>query len=160
MHPRTVQALDQLEKANWFSHVGIKDTETVFVLSTWQEAMNHCGAPGWAALNLEAANQYRERLVERSMERFRQWNVIAKELRSVIDPFVTQKIETVVREQNLPKVFGDCVRWDVAHLCMECEYADVYPPGFFASHAYWYMRGHFPRGWQGKFPNNGSLIVF
>ena len=51
------------------------------------------------------------------------------------------------------------VQWDILHVCMEAEYADVYPPGFYASQAYWYVKGHFPCGWQGEFPN-GKLIVY
>ena len=42
---------------------------------------------------------------------------------------------------------------------MEAEFADVYPPGFYASQAYWYVKGHFPCGWQGEFPN-GTLIIY
>ncbi len=37
--------------------------------------------------------------------------------------------------------------------------ADVYPPGFYASQAYWYASGHFPCGWRGKVPQ-GKLIVY
>src|SRR5262249_31632568 len=59
----------------------------------------------------------------------------------------------------LPKVFGNTVRWDILHLCMEAEFADVYPPGYYASQAYWYAHGHFPCGWRGEF-SSGTLIVF
>jgi hypothetical protein len=35
----------------------------------------------------------------------------------------------------------------------------VYPPGFFASNAYWYIKGHFPCGWEGEFPK-GTLVIY
>jgi hypothetical protein len=73
---------------------------------------------------------------------------------------VRRKIQAAVQERTLPPVFGRTVQWDLLHLCMEAEYADVYPPGFFASHAYWYIKGHFPCGWRGgEFPN-GTLIIY
>jgi len=52
------------------------------------------------------------------------------------------------------------VQWEILGVCMEAEYADVYPPGFYASQAYWYVKGHFPCGWEGgEFPK-GKLIIY
>ena len=160
MHPRTVATLDELEKATWFSQVGVKDTTVAIVLSSWQEAVEHCGSAEWENLCIEASNQYRERLVERSKERFEKWNDIAAELKTHTIPLVRRKIEAVVREHNLPKVFESMVQWDILGACIEAEYADVYPPGFYASHAYWYVKGHFPCGWRGgEFPK-GTLVIY
>jgi hypothetical protein len=160
VHPRTVRVIDDLEKAAWFSCVGVKDTSVALVLSSWEEAIEHCSSLAWENLCLEASNQYRERLVERSKERFQRWNEIVANLKPMTIPFVRRKIELVVREHSLPKVFEDQVQWDVLGVCMEAEYADVYPPGFYASHAYWYVKGHFPCGWEGKFPKEGKLIIY
>ncbi|MFL6546539.1 MAG: hypothetical protein ACJ8LM_15360 [Candidatus Udaeobacter sp.] len=159
MHPRTIATLDELEKAAWFSRVGVKDAEFAIVLSSWHEAIEYCSSDEWLDLCLEAVNQYCERLVERSVDRFRKWNEVAIEVKRTTEPFVRRKIEQVVREHNLPPVFEHTVQWDMIHLCMEAEYADVYPPGFFASHAYWYLNGHFPCGWQGDFPK-GALVIY
>jgi hypothetical protein len=84
---------------------------------------------------------------------------IAIELKKTTFPFVRRKIQIVVRENDLPKAFEDTVQWDIIHLCMEAEYADVYPPGFYASQGYWYAKGHFPCGWQGEFPL-GTRIIY
>jgi hypothetical protein len=59
----------------------------------------------------------------------------------------------------VPGAFVDTVDWDILHVCMEAEYADVYPPGFFASQAFWYVQGHFPCGWEGEFPA-GRLVLY
>ncbi|MCS6863484.1 MAG: hypothetical protein RMJ56_00245 [Gemmataceae bacterium] len=163
MHPRTKATLEQLEKADWFvnvgTYIGVEDRSKFILLSSWQEAIKSCSSIEWENLLLEASNQYCERLVERSKERFNQWNDIATELKETTIPFVRRKIEAVVREHNLPKVFEDIVQWDILGVCMEAEYADVYPPGFYASQAYWYVRGHFPCGWEGEFPK-GKLIIY
>jgi hypothetical protein len=62
MHPTTIATLDKLENAAWFSRVGIKDTDVAIVLSSWQEAIEHCGLIERENLCLEAHNQYCERL--------------------------------------------------------------------------------------------------
>jgi len=159
MHPRTLATLEQLKNGDWFSRVGIKDTDAAIVLSSWPEAIGYCSSIEWENLCLEASNQLRERLLKTSKDRFVKWNDIAIELKKTTRPFVRQKIEPIVREQRLPKMFEDTVQWDILGVCMEAEYADVVPPGFYASQAYWYTKGHFPCGWEGEFPE-GKLIIY
>jgi|SRR5579883_2442080 len=159
MHPRTVATLERLETADWFAAVGVRDTDAAIVLSSWEEAVEHCGSLEWENLLLEASNQYHERLAERSKERWVRWNEIVNEIKRVTVPLVQRKVEAVCARHQLPKVFEDTVQWDILGGCMEAEYADVYPPGFYASQAYWYVKGHFPCGWQGTFPD-GKLIVY
>src|ERR1700688_4989299 len=103
MHPKTIATLDRLEKAVWFSRVGLKDTEFAIVLPSWHDAIKHCSSLEWQNLCLEADNQYCERLLKRSIERYREWNEIVIKLKQVVIPSVNNKIEVVVRENNLPK---------------------------------------------------------
>jgi hypothetical protein len=74
-------------------------------------------------------------------------------------PLIDRKIAAVVREYGLPEIFKIRVRNDITGACMEAEYADVCPPGFFTSIAHWYINGHFPCGWWGAFPQ-GKLVVY
>jgi hypothetical protein len=158
MHPRTIATLNRLENADWFSRVGVKDAAIAIVLSSWEEAIAHCSSLEWENLCLEAANQYREHLLERSKERFERWNDVVREVKKIVIPLVQRKIEPVVRANNLPISFENTVNWDILHLLMESEYADVYPPGFYAGQAYWYAKGHFPCGWQGGFPGGVPIV--
>ena len=80
-------------------------------------------------------------------------------MKPLAQALVQEKCQQVVEENNLPQVFLDTVDWDIIGVLMEAEYADVYPPGYYASQAYWYVHGHFPCGWQGKFPK-GKLIIY
>jgi hypothetical protein len=159
MHRRTIATLSELEKAEWFSRVGVNDVTGAFVLASWEQALKYCRSAGWQELRLEAANQFREHLFERFRAEYVKWNDIVIELKKTTIPLVQRKTQVVVREHNLPKAFEDSVQWDVLHLCMEAEYADFHPPGFYASQAYWYVRGHFPCGWEGNFPE-GVLIIY
>ena len=113
----------------------------------------------WESLCQDAANQYRTRLLEHDKQRFRDWNLLVREIKGKTVPLVLSKTKKMVDANQLPKGFIDTVQWDILHLCMESEYADVFPPGFFASQAFWYIKGHFPCGWKGKFPD-GQLVVF
>ena len=51
------------------------------------------------------------------------------------------------------------MQWDILGACIEMEYADLCPPGFYTNLASWYVKEHFPCGWQGVFPQ-GMLIVY
>lgn len=161
MHPSTKNTLDKLDTIEWFSKVGQKSDRlsTATILSSWDEAISSCSTIEWENLLLEAANQYCERLAERSRERFNRWNDVVEEMKNYTVDLVKKKIKKTVEENNLPDVFEDTVQWDILHLAMEAEYADVYPPGFYASQSYWYYEGHFPCGWNGEFPE-GNLIIY
>jgi hypothetical protein len=160
MHPRTAATLDELEQAEWFSRVGVNDADSAIVVSSWVDAVRFCTSHETQSLWIEAANQYHMRILERSKERCRQWNDIANELRPVVNEFVSRKIAVVVEQHSLPKGFGDHIRWDMIYVMIEAEFADVYPPGFFAANAYWYVHGHFPCGWHGNFPHEGKRIIY
>lgn len=162
MHERTEATLKELINVNWFIAVGVLDAEQAQhadVLKSWGEAIKSCSRLEWENLRLEAVNQFVARVREVSLDRYRKWNEVVAEMRPVVIDLVQEKTASVVSEYQLPKKFVDVVNWDMLHLCMECEYADVFPPGFYAAHAYWYLKGHFPCGWKGAFPE-GRLIVF
>jgi hypothetical protein len=159
MKPQTRATLQQLEEASWFSKVGIADSSAVVVLESWYEAMRSCTSPDWEDLCLQAANEYRARIAETDSAQLNLWNERVALIKEVSIPLVRRKIESVSAQRELGKAFEEVVQWDILHACMEAEYSDVYPPGFNASQAYWYVRGHFPCGWHGAFPA-GKLIVY
>ncbi|WP_063571246.1 MULTISPECIES: hypothetical protein [Luteibacter] len=159
MHQRTALTLAELDTSEWFINVGKRESNRVSLLHDWSEAIASCEGDDWLDLLQEAASQYRSRLAEGDVERFRQWNEHVRELKTVTIPLVNRKTRSVVEANRLPKHFVDVVQWDILHVCMEAEYADVFQPGFFASQSYWYLNGHFPCGWTGRFPN-GKLVVY
>ncbi len=159
MHPRTAATLDELARRVWFTRAGLHDTENADVLSSWRDAERSCASPEWRDLLLEAANQYRARLNERDRQQFATWNQRVVEIKPRTEALVEDRTRAVVAANSLGQAFVNAVRWDILHLAMEAEFADVYPPGFFASQAYWYASGHFPCGWRGKFPQ-GKLVIY
>jgi hypothetical protein len=160
MQSLTVATLEALEAASWFSRVGVKDTETAIVLPSWQAAIEHSESYDWEDLRLEALNRYRECVAVRSMERLNVWNDVLREVKRFTEPLVKRKIVAVVRDHDLPEIFYIRVRNDMVTVCMESEYADLCPPGFFTANARWYLNGHFPCGWQGEFPPKGTPVIY
>lgn len=159
MNQSTILTLQKLEAANWFNHVSHANTDRAIVLKSWDEAIAHCESVEWENLCLEAVNNYQARIRERQPDRLKSWNDLVSEIKQVSMPLVKSKTASVIADNGLPKVFEDVVQWDILHVCIEAEYGDVYPPGFYASQAYWYVNGHFPCGWRGDFPQ-GTLIVY
>jgi hypothetical protein len=160
MHSKTIATLDRLEKASWFSRVGLNEGSNAVIVTSWLEAIEYCGSIEWEDLQGDALNQYRAFIAQRSNERWhRLWNDTVDEVKKITRPLVGRKIESVVRQNNLPKTFSIQVNYDIIGVCMEAEYADVCPPGFFTSIGDWYLSGHFPCGWWGVFPE-GRLVVY
>lgn len=157
--PRTIATLDRLDSVEWFVNVGNKDQNQVEFVDSWGAAIKSCSALEWENLTLEAANQLRERIREKSKERLNQWNSILKIVKPFSDALVRDKSEHVMVLNKLPESFLKCVRWDIFHLCMEAEYSDLVEPAFFSSLSFYYFHGHFPCGFSGNFPN-GQFIVY
>jgi hypothetical protein len=159
MKPQTLATFDQLENVEWFTAVGVTDSQAVSVVSSWKEAIKNCSSVEWENLCLEAVNQYRDRIAELNPMRLAQWNELVEEIKKVSIPLVKRKIAEIATVHKLPKSFEDTVQWDILHLAIESEYSDIFSPGFYASQAYWYLKGHFPCGWDGDFPK-GRLVVY
>jgi hypothetical protein len=158
MHRRTLVALEELQKAHWFSRVGVPDTAAAIVLPSWQQAIACCSSLEWENLCLEWLNDNHELVMRRSSERAAKWNDIVDGLKTTITPFVRSKIAPVVRAHKLPKAFEDTVQWDILSVCIESEYADLGLPGFYKNLTAWYLSGHFPCGWEGLFPQGMQII--
>ncbi len=156
---RTKAVLDRLGNIDWFSNIGVNDTEEADILNNWQDAIDSCASIEWENLCLEAANRLRISIRARSASELQKWNDIVIAIRPDVLALISEKTSLFVKENDLPKVFVDTVEWDVLHYCMEEEYATVIPPDFYAKQINWYMRGHFPCGWRGQFPA-GRILIF
>jgi hypothetical protein len=159
MQPGTIATLDHLQRVSWFSRVGTKDGSNVANVTSWPEAIEQCSSFDWEDMRLEALNRYRVCIAERAMARLNLWSATLREVKKITGPLVEAKTATLARDYALPEIFGILVRGDITLLCMESEYADVCPPGFYTSLGQWYLNGHFPCGWWGVFPA-GKLVIY
>ena len=154
MHPRTAATLEQLKEPRWFRNVGQEDVggTPVVIVRSWAEAAESCGSNDWQNLCIEAANQLRARIQERSPGRRAMWNALVDELRPVSQGLVREKLADAFGDREPPPAVRAMADWDALHVLMESEFADVVAPGFYASQGYWYVAGRFPCGWHGDFP--------
>lgn len=156
---RTIATLDKLDSVDWFANAGKKDQNHAEYVNSWADAIKSCSAPEWENLTLEAANQMRERIREKSKERLNQWNSILKVVKPLSDALARDKAKKISISNKLPETFLKCIRWDIFHLCMEAEYSDLVDPAFFSSVSFYYFHGHFPCGFSGAFPR-GKFVIY
>ncbi|HLH96326.1 MAG TPA: hypothetical protein VKW08_14525 [Xanthobacteraceae bacterium] len=159
MYSRTIARIEKLEKASWFSRIGVAAGASVAAVSSWPEAITCCDTKEWTDLRQEMLNQYGVYIHQHHRERLQDWNERIQAIKKLTEPLVERKTAPVIRENALPDIFRTRVRFDVAIFCMEAEYDDICPPGFFTRLGSWYLDGHFPCGWWGLFPE-GKLIVY
>jgi hypothetical protein len=159
MNSRSEEFLATLERIDWFSCVGLRDLEPATVLDSWKEAIIFAtDRRQWESFRLERRNELTVFLHQNAMDRYRKWNEITADLKERIVPMVRRKITSVSVEHKLPESFEHCVRWDILGACMETEYSDLRPAGFYTEMAAVYLKGHFPCGWDGLYPSGHFLI--
>jgi hypothetical protein len=72
---------------------------------------------------------------------------------------VREKIEAARIPVAFPETFIRAVEWDIMMLLTEADHSDLVKPAFYAVLGFYYIKGHFPCGWEGNFPQ-GRLIVY
>jgi hypothetical protein len=163
MRPDTKAALAELWEADFFSKLGQPvQAPGVIAVKSWQEAMALVTSRDWDNLRLEAENRLTEALHSQCRERYsKTWNKIAIEVNGLLAPLVKEKLRSLYRERALPKKFRQIIHGDTHAICMEAEYSDVVPAGWYTKHLKpWYLNGHLPCGWTGEFLREGELMVF
>ncbi len=151
MRQETRLMLRAMEDWPWFEHIGepIKDPRVIAVAS-WDEAIEPHRSYVWECLRLQVKNRISIVLNERDWHRAQRWNPMTDEVKQVMMPLFDRIRELGSRLSLSENVFYHQVRWDLLGICMETEYADIFPPLFNVPVlAPWYQAGHFPCGWDG-----------
>lgn len=159
MKEDTKDLLEKLRHVKWFSSVGLKDSIEAEVLNSWKKAFTSGTSRRWDDFTDERSDDYRVELRAASLERFEQWNDTVRLVRPHVQSLVEEKVKESFETITYPENFVNTVRWDILFALMEQEFSDVLPLGFYTKLAEWYLRGHFPCGWLGDYPD-GKLIVY
>jgi hypothetical protein len=159
MEDRTRAIIELLAVAEWFSSVGQPVSEVVTQVSSWSMAFELCDTLEWENTEIEARNELLSamHLHNKNLE----WNPPFGEISSTTGPLVRQKLAQFSEQSNLqlPKTFVSSVRWSITTIAMSTEFSHIFTPTFYADLAYWYVKGHFPCGWDGDYPQ-GRLIIY
>ena len=159
MKPETEATLNKLDSVEWFRCVGKTDVEQATLVSSWTEAIKHVRSAHSKEVVLEAANRITEGILKSSLDRYANYNAVVATVKPPVVEMVKRKSASTAEQHALPKEFIDRLNWNILHLAIECEFADVIPAGFFTALSYYYYVGHFPCGWEGEYPK-GRLIVY
>lgn len=155
----TAKHLKRFEDATWFANVG-KLMKDHVLLATWDQAIKHADGDHWMEEIGGMANHFGGILDREHYDRRRDfWNLLIKEMSIAAKPLVEAKLAAHQRyfkgKENAERSLLDIVRLS----CMEREYSDVVPPGYFHMLAELVIAGRFPCGYNGEYPH-GQLIVY
>lgn len=160
MDRETELLLERLRKSEWFTRVGKPvNTDLVVPVDSWRCAVAHADSAEWGNLTLRVKNEQSNAVLEHFGDDAFPWNEMADKLRGAVRALVDDRIGRLRIEKEFRKVVGDNAAWDVLGACMEVQFREYIRGTFFGVVAEWYMRGRFPCGWEGKYPQ-GKLIVF
>lgn len=158
LQPRTLALIERVFAVQWFGHVGEPLAPHVYAVKTWSDAVEFAKDPD--EVFLEVRNDYSARLHRTALKRFRLWNQIVQLTKNSVVARVDEMVELHASpDAQGRKLIRDHARWSILHACLESEYLDDVPAGFFLPLADWYAAGRFPAGWYGKYPQ-GMLAVF
>lgn len=153
--------LKEIEKIRWFSNVGleIEFNSKLHQVKSWRECESYFVSDDWEEVTLEARNNLTQFLRDGNSRAFSEWNALIEEGQD----FLKNAVIPVIGGLDLPvdekAILMSCVRWDLLSCLMEDAYSEFKPPVFFANILEIYKSGHFPCGWQGRWPE-GNLVIF
>jgi len=158
------EIIEKISNINWFSNCGnpvsIEVLLNIVYVSNWVEAKKHYTDPIWEDVTLEARNNLTEFLHNKYINDYINWNKVTDEAKTFLENSIKPKIIKFKDENNLDKIFVDCVMWDLLGAIMEFHYRKCKNrPEFFGKLLKIYENGNFPCGWEGNYPK-GKLIVY
>jgi hypothetical protein len=172
MKKPTKELLKKLRSADWFRAVGQPASRRIIVVSSWKEAILSAISRRWGNCLLEVKNELWGQFVSLSRvqgDPAHKWNAVADRVGEAVKPIVKEKIKPIVqahKELVTQKgtfaagiTFPRRVTLDIEIACLEQEYSELIEPRFGKVIAEWYMCGHFPCGWEGRFPK-GKLVIY
>jgi hypothetical protein len=160
---RTEEFLQAVARTPLFAHVGeplpqVPAAEGAVLIPSWSQALKPPRRAAWSELKLEVRGDLTSFLAHQHPDRDEAWNRLVQEIRPRVLQLATPACEAVAQREKLAKSPLASVSWDLVEACMEYEYADLRPPGFYDRLGSLYLLGRFPCGWQGDYPD-GSLEI-
>ncbi|MFO1488055.1 MAG: hypothetical protein U1F65_06225 [Verrucomicrobiota bacterium] len=160
MNLNTLKVVELLEGKTWFGAAGKQNDAEYSHAPSWLHALASCNGSDWMSVFDAGFEILTAKVQSRSLSRYQEWNVHIGEVRPLLVELIKRKAGKIMADHQLPEQFFWSVYAGLLGIAMECEYADIADPGFFTNEILpCYLRGHFPCGWEGQFPN-GHLVVY
>lgn len=159
MQERTALVLEQLRRTAWFANFGTPiSSSDILAVSCWDDAMGYGGKPEWECLRLDIMNQESNVVLDHFGDDAFPWNDVADEIRPQIRAMTEKSLASLGLSPRGHDVVRAQAGWDTLLACLEVEYSDLVTCEFYRRLLRWYLEGHWPCGWEGKYPS-GKLIV-
>lgn len=156
----TQRLIERLTESQWFSSAGQAVPSTGIVqVDSWGAAATFAMQKKWEKIHLDLFNDLASAVLEHYGEEHYPLDDVGDVVWALVAPVVERQIEAAGIPPHLLEIVRVHTTSDVVLACLECEFRSIASIGLFASLANWYLQGHFPCGWQGKYPK-GKLVVF
>lgn len=159
LQAKTEALLSQASRFPWFAHVGEGSLEQSLVVKNWDVAIEKCTSIDYENFGIEMANHIRRIVRTANVERYQQWNTIVGAVRPRIELIVESAAPLWRVPEDQLQAIKDQVLWDLCSACLESEFSDIFPPGYYLDTFQIYSLGRFPCGWNGDYPQ-GQRIIF
>lgn len=139
-----------------FGRLGQGPEPGTLAVSSIEEAYAGCVAPEWEDLRLEASNLTGNAVRIASRERYRQWNMIVRDVKRLVEPIIDRDLINI---PSPPRRVISAIRWDIVACIVAAEYDEFGPQNFYSHQLNLYLEGRLPCGWEGRFPA-GRFIIY
>lgn len=156
---KLTKALQVIKNINWFASIGKPIDELNAHVGSWEEADERCNESAWQDVLIITHNELGEFVIPHLEDRANTWNAVAVEIRKTVLPLLDSVIQDHITSHNVSKSVVDSFTWTILHIVMSAYYEDMHQFSFYTDLARWYVKGHFPCGWEGQYPE-GQLIVY
>lgn len=157
--PEVDHFVNTIKSSGLFFRVGLVFDGVSPQVNSWEEAVASAACVDNRNVGIEAANQIRRQLPDPV---YQTWNLLAIPVRQLIDNVIEPVLRLHFDEGKVPQFAQvearKSVRWDLGHYIIESEYRNYLSTNFFQGTVEYYLSGHFPCGWVGKFPNGLFLL--
>jgi len=162
MTPESRTFLDNLARTRLFANVGLPAPPglDVRVLQSWREVFESERFDHFGNVLLDAQGALTTYLSNFHRDRDRLWNQLVREVRPEVAAIINPACEALAatRAVKVDKLAA-IARSACISVCMEYEYADLRPVGFFQRLGQLYLLGRCPCGFQGEYPT-GILEIY
>lgn len=150
---------DRILAVNLFSKVGTPtNDETVVEIRNWNEVIPRLQGIEWENYQIDQSNEFGLKIQAISVDLYNRWNEVSDKYFVQIKPHIMDCF-TKLNLPDIEKEVTSSAKWDLGHALIEQFYSVHVSPGFFTNLAEWYIKGHYPCGWIGIYPE-GKCIVY
>lgn len=153
--------IDKMLKCSWLHMCGEKDAlpfDVEYLDS--KKVEKSINSTKWENMCLDRMGDFTAYLTKNHKDEYKKyWNEEVKYIKANYIPSISENINKVLLEKELPLDILDDMKMNIVSLFMLEFYSDYYSCDFYEKMQEIYLAGHLPCGWVGEYPN-GKFLVY